>query len=220
MTSYKIKHKMIAIYYLICRLCGKNQPYFVASALCILLSACATRSSNHVTDQLPQSIVSSRTTLTHWHLSGAIAAKRRHKGWLASIDWQQQGANQYLIHLFGPLGGGAVLIEKKDTLVTYQDGPQRYSAMSAEALLQQQTGIQLPITNLYYWVRGVPAPGPIVTAIHDKDQHLLKLTQAGYRLTYADYQRVNRLFLPTKILLQGRDIQVKLVIKHWIIKDA
>jgi outer membrane lipoprotein LolB len=150
-----------------------------------------------------------------WELSGAIAAKSQRKGWSASLNWLQQGPNQYQIRLFGPLGGGTVMVEKQGGVITYRDGPKKMTSSNADQLLREQTGIQLPVNNLYYWVRGVPAPGGVQSAQHDAANHLTTLKQSGYIIEYANYTSADGLDLPSKIRLQGHGTVIKLIIKHW-----
>ena len=158
----------------------------------------------------------SANLVTSWDLSGAIAARNSKKAWTASIHWVQQGSSQYNIRLFGPLGGGTVLIMKQGQTITYQDGPKKASSTNADELLQQQSGVRLPVNNLYYWVRGLPAPGAIQSAERDPNNRLIALKQAGYVISYTEYASTTKgVALPTKIRLQGNGVLIKLVIKRW-----
>ncbi len=161
------------------------------------------------------SLQASSQSISSWEISGAIAARNKRKSWTASLNWQQHGAEQYQIRLFGPLGGGTVIIEKHGELISYYDGPKKISSTNADKLLLQQTGVKLPVSNLYYWVRAIPAPG----TIHAKnylDGHLLsRLQQNGFTVTYSQYTSVNGIALPSKIRLEGSGMLIKLVIKHW-----
>lgn len=153
--------------------------------------------------------------VTSWNLSGGIAARNKNKGWSASLNWQQQGANRYHIRLSGPLGGGTIIVEKNGGSITYTDGKKHITSHNADELLQQQTGIRLPVQNLYYWVRGLPAPGGITNKQYDENQHLTLLKQSGYSIHYMEYTIVNDTALPLKIHLQGHGVTIKLVIKNW-----
>ena len=157
----------------------------------------------------------SLTSLSSWELSGAIAARNRKRGWTASLNWLQQGPNQFQIRLFGPLGGGTVIVEKKGSMVTFRDGPKQKSSKSADELLQKETGVRLPVNDLYYWVRGLPAPGPIQSEHRDANHYLISFKQAGYNINYTAYTSVNGIILPSKIHLDGHGVLIKLVIKHW-----
>lgn len=155
------------------------------------------------------------TAISSWEISGAMAARSKEKGWSAALNWLQQGPNQYQIRLMGPLGGGTVLVEKSGSTVTYVDGPKRVSSSNADELLQRETGIRLPVHNLYYWVRGLPAPGAVQSSSNDNSGHLTSLTQSGYTIHYTNYTSVNNYDLPTRIQLQGKGVVIKLVVKHW-----
>lgn len=155
------------------------------------------------------------STVSSWELSGAMAARNKNKSWTASINWVQQGINRYQIRLFGPLGGGTIIVEKNGGVVTYADGPKKSSSNNADKLLEQHTGVRLPVQALYYWVRGLPAPGSVQSATYDEAHHMTTLSQAGYTIRYSNYTSVSNTVLPGKISLQGHGVTIKLVIKHW-----
>jgi outer membrane lipoprotein LolB len=153
--------------------------------------------------------------VSSWELKGAMAAKNKAKAWSASMDWVQRGPNSYQIRLMGPLGGGTVLINKEGNTVTFQDGAKKTSSTNAEELLLQQTGIRLPVNNLYYWVRGLPAPGAVATEQHDAYNHLVHLKQNGYTINFNQYTSVNGVDLPSSIRLEGNGVMIKVIIKSW-----
>lgn len=153
--------------------------------------------------------------VSSWDISGAMAARSKSKAWSASINWLQQGAGSYQIRLFGPLGSGTVMIQKQGGRITFRDGAKSSSSSNADQLLMQQTGVRLPVSSLYYWVRGIPAPGAVQSAKKDKSQHLQLLRQSGYTIEYTGYTRVANIDLPSQIRLQGNGIFIKLVIKRW-----
>ncbi len=155
------------------------------------------------------------STITSWDISGALAARNKQKSWTASINWLQTGADHYQIRLIGPLGGGTVIIEKHDGIVMYRDGSKKVTASNADKLLLEQTGVRLPVKNLYYWVRGIPAPGTSSKERHAKGEPLTQFNQSGYTITYAQYMEVNGMMLPSKIRLEGNGVLIKLVIKRW-----
>jgi len=153
--------------------------------------------------------------VSSWELSGAMAAKSKKKAWTASINWLQRGINNYQIRLFGPLGSGTVIIDKKGSTITYRDGPKKVSSKNARKLLLEQTGISLPVNNLYYWVRGLPAPGSVQSKKYDSYNHLSQLKQGGYTINYLRFTSVKGKDLPSKIRLAGHNISIKLIVKKW-----
>lgn len=154
-------------------------------------------------------------TISSWEIQGAMAAKNKAKGWSATMNWVQSGPGSYQIRLIGPLGGGSVLINKKGDTVTFQDGPKKVTSTNADELLMKETGIRLPVNNLYYWVRGLPAPGGGVSAQHDQYNHLVKLNQSGYAINFTQYTSVKGIDLPSMIRLEGNGVMIKVIIKHW-----
>lgn len=156
-------------------------------------------------------------TVSSWVIRGAMAAKNKAKGWSASMNWAQHGPGSYQIRLMGPLGAGAVLINKTGKTITFQDGPKRVTSSNADELLLQQTGIRLPVTNLYYWVRGLPAPGKTSGERYDEANHLIQLRQSGYTVTFGNYTSVKGTDLPGIVRLDGNGVMVKVIIKNWAI---
>lgn len=156
-------------------------------------------------------------TVSSWEIKGALAAKTKAKGWSATMNWVQQGANSYQIRLMGPLGGGTVLISKKGNTITFQDGSKITTSTNADELLLKQTGIRLPVNNLYYWVRGLPAPGGVQSEKHDQFNHLIQLKQNGYTIDFTKYTSVKGIDLPSMICLEGNGVMVKVVIKNWVV---
>jgi outer membrane lipoprotein LolB len=149
-------------------------------------------------------------------LSGAIAVNHQGKGWNATLNWSQKSANQYNIRLSGPLGGKTLIITRQNSLVTYQEGRKIIKSNNGEDLLRKQTKIRLPVNNLYYWVRGIPAPGSVDLAKKNANNQLTTLKQAGFTITYSRYMTdSNGNILPSKIRLEGRNVTIKMVIKHW-----
>lgn len=157
----------------------------------------------------------STSNVSSWQMSGAIAARKQNQGWNASFNWQQQGPNHYQIRLNGPLGNGAVLITRQGNTVTYRDGPKRLTGTNASTMLERQTGVRLPVNYLYYWVRGLPAPGPVQSIKRDSNNHLLFLRQAGYTIEYSQYKTIKQFHLPTRMRVHNNQVFLKLVIRQW-----
>ncbi len=154
-------------------------------------------------------------TVSNWQIRGAMAAKSKTKGWSATMNWTQSGPSSYQIRLMGPLGGGAVLITRKGGNITIQDGPKTSTSTNAGELLAKETGIRLPVDNLYYWVRGLPAPGAVQSEKHDEYNHLSTLQQSGYTINFTKYTSVKGIDLPSMIRLEGNGVMIKVVIKSW-----
>jgi len=150
-------------------------------------------------------------TRNSFAISGAIAAKTPHKAWTATFYWAQRGAGDYNILIYGPAGSAAAEVTAHNGTVTYREGKKILRARQAEDLLAKETGVRLPISYLYYWIKGLPAPGAITSIKRDKNKDLTQLKQAGYTLEYSDYRN----HYPYKIRLTGHQLMVKIVIQSW-----
>ncbi|OGT31858.1 MAG: outer membrane lipoprotein LolB [Gammaproteobacteria bacterium RIFCSPHIGHO2_12_FULL_35_23] len=154
--------------------------------------------------------------INNWQINGAVAIRTPQKALSASINWLQQGACCYQLHLFGPLDIGAIsLIGSSYEIILKESNGKIYTASNPEQLLQTQLGWQLPLTNLYYWVRGLPAPGISATTTFDKFNHLSSLQQQGWQINYLSYTSVGKNDLPSKIFMQNGAISVRLIISQW-----
>lgn len=153
------------------------------------------------------------TNISSWEISGALVARNQKKSYSASINWLQQGTEHYQIRLIGPLGGGTIIIEKQNGVVRFRDGSKRIESASADQLLLSQTGVRLPVHNLFYWVRGLPAPSGKISA-RTNNQEISEFHQNGYTISYLEYATGGRQ-LPTKIRIVGHGVFMKLVIKQW-----
>ena len=160
----------------------------------------------------------SAKNISSWTIIGVVAAKNKKEAWSASLNWKQTGPNNYQLRLYGPLGGGSILIEKKGGVVTYQDGQKRTTSSNADDLVYQQTGTRIPIQNLYYWMRGLPAPGAVQSANYDQAGHLIYLKQAGYTIQYIRYTNKQGIDLPSKLNVRGAEGNLKLIVKRWDIR--
>ncbi len=153
--------------------------------------------------------------LRHWKLQGAIAVRTPADGGSANLNWQQNGQT-YSLSLFGPLGANAVQIYGKPGLVTLQTPEGKtFSAPDAEQLLYRQLGWKLPVSNLYYWARGLPVPSLPAQKEFDQYHRLTRLTQQNWQLWFKQYAVFNHAELPTKIVLQHPQLNIKIVIYQW-----
>ncbi len=153
----------------------------------------------------------SQTQTPNWVLRGKIGVKTTEQTGSASLYWQQQG-DIYHIRLFGPLGIGAVELNGKPGQVIYTDNHgKNYQADSAEILLKQNTGWQIPVNNLRYWIRALPAPYAPSEKSYDSHRQLVLLQQQGWKIDYLRYQG----HVPSLIQLTRPKINLRIVINQF-----
>jgi len=144
----------------------------------------------------------------------SVFAPRRTQA-AAPVFWLQR-QDYFDIRLSGPLGRGATRLTGRPDAVTLEiAGQGHYQADSPEALVERQLGWQLPVSNLLWWVRGLPAPDSRSRLSLDGASRLARLEQDGWQVDYLAYRDEDGYALPERIRLEGRDLQVTLVIKDW-----
>ncbi|MES2218113.1 MAG: lipoprotein insertase outer membrane protein LolB [Pseudomonadota bacterium] len=193
---------------------------YLLALLCItILTSCAT---TQTAPQAPQNQVvgwearaKTLSSITRWNISGMIAIRNPKDNVSASIHWKQTHKN-YALDLFGPMGTNAFKLTGSPHQVSLQNPHgQMFYASSPEQLLVQQTGWNLPVSNLYYWIRGLPVPGVPAQKHLDAYNHITQLDQEGWQIQYLRYTSTNSIDLPTKIFMRSNGLSVKLIISQW-----
>lgn len=153
--------------------------------------------------------------LDGWQISGKLGLRAPQDSGSATLFWLQR-QDYYDIRLSGPLGGGAArLTGRPGDIVLEVANRGRYQAESPEQLLREQLRIDLPVSNLLWWIRGLPAPGSRSRIELDGNSHLAKLQQDGWQVHYLRYIDQDGYSLPERIKLHGQDLEITLVIKDW-----
>lgn len=156
--------------------------------------------------------------VTSWTINGSTSITRRGKTDMASVSWNQQGG-RYTLTFLGPLSLGRVQITGAPGAITLaRSNHAPVSAKNPEQLMQQQLGWHMPISSLYYWVRGLSAPNSPAKTQLDPYEHLSQLNQEGWNIRYLKYTNVNGIDLPSLIALNSPELQLRLVIKQWQIR--
>ena len=195
----------------------KNNHLILVGYL-LLLSGCITMPASQAPHNVSMSWpdrAQQLSKMNHWHIKGAMGIQTKDEASSASFDWQQDQEN-YQIRLFGPLGAGAIDLAGGPELATLKtsDG-QQHTAASAEKLLLDETGWQLPISNLYYWIRGLPLPKMKAQIEFDEFNHISNMKQQGWSIKYLNYTAHKGIDLPSKLTIENIDLKVKIIISRW-----
>lgn len=154
-------------------------------------------------------------TITHWDCKGAMAVKEGTKGFTAKMQLKQSAPDVYELSLYGPLGSGHVVLKGQGGAVTLIDNKKKIWAKNGQTLLKQQTGHTIPVNNLYYWLRGLPAPSPHAALSHDRYGHIVRIIQSGWRVDFLRYTSYKGIDLPSKLVMTYQNIKIKIVINKW-----
>jgi outer membrane lipoprotein LolB len=95
------------------------------------------------------------------------------------------------------------------------------TAKTAEELIRKNSGWTIPVTQLAFWVRGLPDPNSKVTRFMPNAQGLIgELEQLGWKVTYGDYLNVatatNNIAMPGRIVAEYKDVRLTLVVREWL----
>ncbi|HYC45450.1 MAG TPA: lipoprotein insertase outer membrane protein LolB [Burkholderiales bacterium] len=149
------------------RVCG-------ALVIAALLASCA---AVHIAPRDPEP----------FDLLGRVLASYSGGAVTANVRWQHV-ANRDEIWLMTPTGQTlAYIVDTPAGVVLTRADQQEHRAGSVEALTRQVLGWPLPLSQLQYWIRGMPAPGASAGAFErDASKRLTKFTQNDWRvaLTY------------------------------------
>ena len=159
--------------------------------------------------------------LPGWQLRGRVNVRYDNESWTPRILWQQQQMS-YRIRLWGNFNlhhttivgrPGQVTLEQDDTVLT---------ASSAEGLIRQQLGYELPVSCLVYWIRGLPSPSSEAELAFNALHQLQQLQQDGWTVTYSDLRQYGRLSLPRRVEVSRaqHDLRLRFVGLHWTLEPT
>jgi len=158
--------------------------------------------------------------LNNWQATGKLAVKVPNDGGSANLKWLQTGPT-YQIDLNGPFGSGKVTINGAPNKVTLTEAGQLpQTAKTAEELIRKNSGWTIPVTQLAFWVRGLPDPNTKITHFTPNAQGLMgELEQLGWKVTYGEYINLStstdNIPMPGRIVAEYKDVRLILVVREW-----
>ena len=199
--------------------------YIVAFALLYSLSGCSQWSidvsseSNVQQRALQQKLVDQRVgQLAHvnnWELVGRFSLVTESEAWSGRIYWRQL-QNNFLIQFNAPSGQGAVQLSGNDDGVEMMlANGDSYQAKDADTLLRQETTWDLPVSRLWFWLRGLPVPQLAYRIQSDDLGQISELVQDQWLVEYKDYQQYGSYHFPRKIFIKNKDTKVRVIVTNW-----
>jgi len=190
-----------------------NMRAAVCAAL-LLLSGCAT-----LPEPAPaggwESAKARLQALEHWTLDGRVAVAASGEGFSGGLSWKQAGVRAE-VELRGPVGGPvlAIRVDGDRFSVTDPQG-ETFDGERAKALVAERVGSDLPISELRYWLIGVPAPGTSFEETLGADARLATLDQAGWHIRYDRYRSAGDLVLPAKLDITQGALRLRVAVSDW-----
>ncbi|NKB76888.1 MAG: outer membrane lipoprotein LolB [Gammaproteobacteria bacterium] len=169
-----------------------------------------------------------------WELKGKIGVKTANKGGTATLKWTYSYADQY-IELYGPFGGGRVVITAKPGKATLKDTKGKsIEGETPQDVLYQRLGWQVPFDRLVMWSRGLPNPDATDLEF-DSRGYVQAMNEDIWHVEYQEYQIADTAnashTLPRKLTITalpgaieiyddednylGDHLSVKVILKKW-----
>ncbi|GAB7266875.1 lipoprotein insertase outer membrane protein LolB [Dickeya ananatis] len=155
--------------------------------------------------------------MTHYQTRGSFAYISDRKKLYARFFWQQPSPQRYRLLLTNPLGGTELELQASPDLVQITDNQgKRYMGKDAQYMVQQLTGMAIPLDNLRQWMLGLPGDAQDFTL----DEHAL-LRSVNYQqgdqhwnVSYLSYTD-GPLPLPQNLELTQGEQRIKLKMDNW-----
>lgn len=176
--------------------------YFLLTACCCLLAACATPHFDN--------------NLSHpdWEISGKIGVRESATRATSSMfQWRQQD-DRYAIFLLNSIGQIQLTItgNNKQAKAQQPDG-KTTTAKTPEELLQKLTGWYFPVTASRYWLQG-QTQGTETDILHLENGFLYQFQSNPWKAVLSNYKSVDGVFLPHKIQLSQDKLSLTLIVKQ------
>ena len=159
-------------------------------------------------------------SLSEWEFTGSINVRDAEEAHSSRIRWRQNN-ELYRINLWGTFNIGATEVNGKPGEVRIeQEGEEPIITDTPEQLLYDRIGYELPVTELNFWIKGIPAPGPSQELSFADNQQLLSFVQAGWRVDYLGYTNFGQQTLPTRIRVQKPPLRLDLIRLNWTLPST
>jgi outer membrane lipoprotein LolB len=150
-----------------------------------------------------------------WRLRGRAAIRVPDESGTVSVDWRQAG-ERYRLDMRGTLGAGAMRLEGRPGRVVLRRGNgDRLTADSAQRLLRETTGFDLPVERLVWWLRGQPVPELKGSVTLDDEQRPATIEQDGWQVTYDRWREAGRYQLPGRLSVKRDGVRVRIAVSQW-----
>ncbi|RLA43911.1 MAG: outer membrane lipoprotein LolB [Gammaproteobacteria bacterium] len=194
-----------------------SRSLYLALPILLILAGCAGQDTRDTSYPSWPEHRSALQQLEHWTARGKLALRSSERAETATLLWQQQGLSTEL-HLSGPMGVSATTITSDGQQMEIRQGDEfKTFDISTPDAIALNTGWDLPLHALLYWLKGIPVPeSPVQLLELDPDRDLLrKLRQNGWEIHYEQYEQFKNLTLPTRLRIQRGSTSARMIIHDW-----
>ena len=185
-----------------------HKTYISAFLLSLTISSCTTQiTPESGIQKIPRNQPELRE-IENWTWKGKFIFKKKNEAKLGSLTWRKRGLSNF-ISIKGPLGINIdSFLIREGEILNHKTGELRNSqqlSMPSDELFLYD----LPLDSIHIWLLGL-APRKYLTPLIQHQYQYQDL-----QITYLDWKTFNGYFLPSKIFLQSKLAQIKLVTLNW-----
>lgn len=186
----------------------RRRSLLAGTAAALVLAACAPMAPREAVAVAP------RAPMPAFLLDGRMSATDGRQAASGRVEWEHAARTDRLT-LLSPLGQIVARLDSgpDGARLTSADGTQR-DAPSADALLPEVLGIEVPSARLPRWVQGAPDTGADVRERDGAGRPLLVIDQ-GWRIDYLAYADGHPAALPARLDISRGDARIRLIIDSW-----
>jgi outer membrane lipoprotein LolB len=153
--------------------------------------------------------------LDRYGLNGRVAVAAQGQGFSASLRYQQQPRRSNL-SLDGPLGIGGLRVEVEGESIAIETSRgEKLDGQAARDELERRLGFQLPLTELRWWLLGIPAPGEVSINQDAGSGEIHDFTQNGWRVSINSRAAGLGFALPQRLTAEREGARLKLLVERW-----
>jgi outer membrane lipoprotein LolB len=153
--------------------------------------------------------------LGRYGLNGRVAVAANGQGFSASLRYQQVEQRSDLA-LDGPLGiGGLHVALDGENLTIASSRGEKLDGDAARAELERRLGFSLPLSELRWWLLGIPAPGEASIDQDDGSGEIRGFVQSGWRVSINTRAAGLGFSLPQRLTAEREGARLKLLVERW-----
>jgi len=153
--------------------------------------------------------------LESYGLAGRVAVAANGQGFSGSLRYAQQ-PRRAEVSLDGPLGIGGLRIAFADEEMSLQTSRgEKLDGVAARAELERRLGFELPLSEMRWWLLGIPAPGQVELEADAASGEIHGFIQNGWRVSINSRAPGLGFSLPQRLTAERAGARMKLVVERW-----
>ena len=190
------------------RVAHARRGLLVGVCAALTLAACAPMAPREHASVAP------RVLMPAFLLEGRLSATDGQQAASGRVEWEHAPQTDRLT-LLSPLGQIVARLESgpEGARLLSADGTQR-DAPSADALLPEVLGIEVPSARLPRWLQGAPDVGAEIRQYDAAGRPQLVIDQ-GWRIDYLSYADERADALPARLDISRGEARIRLIIDSW-----